>query len=110
MAYDDELVERIRHLTVDEPPLDEKRMFGGLGFMLDGNMAFAASSSGGLMVRIDRADSDRLCALPGAGPMEMKGRTMNGWLHVEPQGLTDDDALADWIATGLDFARTLPPK
>lgn len=110
MAYDEELAERIRALTIDEPPLIEKRMFGGLGFMLDGNMAFAASGAGGLMVRIDRAESDELTTRPGAGPMEMKGRTMKGWLYIEPYGLEDDDALAEWISIGLDFAQTLPPK
>lgn len=110
MAFDEELAERIRTLAVDEPPLTEKKMFGGLGFMLDGNMAVAASSSGGLMVRIDPDEIGELTGRPGAGPMEMKGRTMNGWLHIEPVGLSDDDSLADWLSIGLDFARTLPPK
>lgn len=110
MAYDEELADRIRALAVDEPPLTEKRMFGGLAFLLDGNMAIAASGSGGLMVRIDRADFDDLITRPGAGPMEMKGRSMNGWLYIEPEGLDDDDALAEWLSIGLDFAQTLPPK
>ncbi len=110
MAYDEELAERIRVLGEDEPPMGEKKMFGGLGFMLDGNMAVAASSTGGLMVRINPDDADRLTAQPGVQPFEMKGRTMNGWLHIDPAQLEDDEQLSKWLTIGIDFASSLPPK
>ena len=110
MAYDEELAERIRVLLVDEPAMNEKKMFGGLGFMLDGNMAFGASSMGGLMVRIDPEDSDELVARPGAGFFEMKGRTMGGWLHIAGEDLAEDEILSDWLSIGIDFAASLPPK
>ena len=110
MAYDESLAERIRELTVDEPPLTEKKMFGGLGFMLDGNMAVTASSRGGLMVRINPDDGDRFTAKPGVELMEMKGRRMKGWLHIDAAQLTSDETLSEWLSVGLDFAATLPPK
>ena len=110
MAFDEELVERIRGVLVDEPDLTEKKMFGGLGFMLEGNMAVAASSRGGLMVRIDPEETELLTARPGAERMEMKGRSMNGWLHIDGAALESDEVLHDWVAIGLDFAGTLPPK
>jgi TfoX/Sxy family transcriptional regulator of competence genes len=110
MAFDEELAERIRAVMVDEPDTSEKKMFGGLGFMLDGNMAVAASSDGGLMVRIDPDDADELVRRPGAERMEMKGRKMNGWLHIDGAALESDDVLLDWVTIGLDFATTLPPK
>ena len=110
MAYDENLAERIRSLALDEPDMTEKKMFGGLGFILDGNMAFAASSTGGLMVRIPPDDVDRLTAQPGVERFEMKGRTMNGWLHIDPAQLTEDQQLSKWMEIGIDFASTLPPK
>ncbi len=110
MAYDEGLAKRIRDLAVDEPPLTEKKMFGGLGFMLDGNMAVAASSTGGLMVRIDPNDADELTNQVGAERMEMRGRTMNGWLQVDSVALESDEALATWLSVGLEFAATLPAK
>lgn len=111
MAYDESLAERIRELALDEPPMTEKKMFGGLGFMLDGNMAVAASSRGGLMVRINPDDADRFTtAKPGVERMEMKGRPMNGWLHIDSAQLASDESLSEWLSVGLDFAATLPPK
>ena len=110
MAYDESLAERLRELAQDEPPMTEKKMFGGLGFMLEGNMAVAASSRGGLMVRIDPDDADRFTAAPGVERFEMKGRRMNGWLHVDGAQLETDETLSEWLSVGIDFAATLPPK
>lgn len=110
MAYDEELADRIRALAVDEPDMAEKKMFGGLGFILDGNMAFAASGRGGLMVRINPQDADRLTLGEGVERFEMKGRKMNGWLHVDLTQLAEDEQLSEWMSVGIDFAMTLPPK
>ena len=106
MAYDEELAGRIRDLIPKEPRLTEKKMFGGLAFLVGGNMAVAASGQGGLLVRVDPAQSDALVAASSARPMEMRGREMAGWLRVDPS----DDELAAWVDRGVSFARSLPPK
>ena len=106
MAYDEELAGRIRALVGDEPGLAEKKMFGGLGFLVGGNMAVAASGQGGLLVRVDPDESEALVASSDARPMEMRGREMAGWLRVDPP----DDELAAWVERGVSFARSLPPK
>jgi TfoX/Sxy family transcriptional regulator of competence genes len=105
MAYDEALAEKIRSLVGDAT---EKKMFGGLAFLVGGNMAVAASGQGGLLVRVDPAESDRLVESTAAEPMQMGGRTMSGWLRVEVTG--DDDALAEWVGRGVRYARTLPAK
>lgn len=110
MAYSEELVWRIRAVVETEPGISERRMFGGLAFLLDGKMAVAATRDGGLMLRVDPAEIDELRAEPHAGPFEMRGREMDGWLRVAAAGLTDDAALRRWIARGLDRARSLPDK
>jgi TfoX/Sxy family transcriptional regulator of competence genes len=102
MAYDEELAARIRALV---PDATEQKMFGGLAFLVSGNMAVAASGQGGLLVRVDPAESDELVATPSAELMEMGGRSMKGWLRV-PAG----DDVADWVERGVAFARTLPAK
>jgi TfoX/Sxy family transcriptional regulator of competence genes len=110
MAYDEALAERIRSMTSGEPVV-EKKMFGGLAFLLGGNMAVAASGQGGLLVRVDPAETEALLREPGAGPMEMGGRGgMAGWLRVSPDVVADDDVLSTWVRRGLDFAGSLPPK
>jgi TfoX/Sxy family transcriptional regulator of competence genes len=109
MAYDKELAERIRGLLPDEP-VTEKTMFGGLAFLVGGHMAVAASGKGGLMVRCDPADSERLVAEPGASRMEMRGREMDGWLRVTTEAVVDDGVLAEWVRVGTSYARALPPK
>jgi TfoX/Sxy family transcriptional regulator of competence genes len=109
VAYDEDLADRIRELVARERGLTEKRMFGGLAFLLDGTMAVSASSRGGLMVRVDPAASDDLVADPRAERMVMKGRPMDGWLHVDADGL-DDARLAEWVARGVTYARSLPSK
>jgi TfoX/Sxy family transcriptional regulator of competence genes len=106
VAYDEELAARIRDLVGGEPGLTEKKMFGGLAFLIGGNMAVAASGQGGLLVRVDPAESDELVASTDARPMEMRGREMAGWLRVDPA----DDELASWVERGVSFARSLPSK
>lgn len=110
MAYDEALAERIRTLAVDEPDMREKKMFGGLGFMLDGHTAFTCSGQGGLMVRVNPDDADRLTLGAGVERFEMNGRKMNGWLHIDAAQLEDDEQLGEWLSVGIDFASTLPPK
>jgi TfoX/Sxy family transcriptional regulator of competence genes len=110
VAYDEELAERVRTLVAGEASLAEKRMFGGLAFLVGGNMAVAASSEGGLLVRVDPAESAELVAASRARPMEMRGREMAGWLRVDAAEVASDEALATWVARGFAFARLLPPK
>lgn len=109
MAYDEGLAARIRDLLQPEPGISERAMFGGLAFLVDGNMAVTASGQGGVMVRVDPADTDELVASTPAEPMEMRGRPMRGWLRIADPDL-DDDALAAWVARGVATARALPPK
>ncbi|HET9104937.1 MAG TPA: TfoX/Sxy family protein [Solirubrobacteraceae bacterium] len=110
MAYDQELAERIRALLAGEPGVSEKRMFGGLAFLVDGNMAISASGQGGLLVRIDPEDAAELTATPHATPMVMRGRPMDGWLRVDAEGAASEAELASWVARGVAYARTLPAK
>ena len=109
MAYDEELAERVRGL-LPEVPVTEQRMFGGLAFLVGGHLAVAASSQGGLMLRCDPADSERLLAEPGASRMVMRGREMDGWLRVDAAALAEDAALERWVAVGTTYAGRLPPK
>jgi TfoX/Sxy family transcriptional regulator of competence genes len=110
MAYDEHLADRIRDLVADEPALTEQKMFGGLAFLVGGNMAVAASGQGGLLVRVDPEDSPRLVAATKAHPMEMRGREMPGWLRVDAAHVRTKRELSAWVMRGLSFARSLPPK
>ena len=110
MAYDEELANRIREVVQGESGLTEKRMFGGLAFLIDGNMAVSASGKGGLLLRIDPTKTDSLVEAPHVRRFEMRGREMDGWLHVAPQALDSDDALSDWVSHGVTYARSLAPK
>ena len=110
MAYDEQLAGRVREAVEGEPGLTEKRMFGGLAFLVHGNMAVAASGQGGLMVRADPAESDALTARPGVERVVMRGRPMDGWLRVGAATLSADAELRRWIDVGLAAARALPPK
>ena len=110
MAYSEELAQRIRAFLSDEAGLSEKKMFGGLGFMLDGNMAVAADSQGGVMLRVDPQTGHELIDGVRIVPMEMKGRTMNGWLHVNVDESVSDEELHETLQHGVDYARSLPPK
>lgn len=103
------LAARVRALLAGEAAISEKKMFGGLAFLLEGNMAVATSSNGGLMVRVDPSDGERLVASTAAVPMVMRGRAMTGWLRVA-EGLESDGVLEVWVRRGLDYARGLPPK
>ena len=107
MAYDEGLADRIRHRLAGEEGVTEQRMFGGLAFLVRGHMAVAASRNGGLLVRVDPADAEACMERPHAAPMEMRGRTMTGWLRVD---VTTDDELGEWVDRGVAYARTLPPK
>ncbi len=110
MAYDEELAARVRELVADEQTLTEKKMFGGLAFLIGGNMAIAASGQGGLLVRVDPEQSDELVATTPARPMEMRGREMAGWLRVESNDVRQQPELARWVELGTTYARSLPPK
>ncbi len=110
MAYDKELADRIRELVDVDAGLTEKRMFGGLAFLIDGHMAVSASNQGGLLLRVDPKRTDDLVATPGAARFEMRGREMDGWLRIDPAALQTEDDLARWVEIGVAYARTLPPK
>jgi TfoX/Sxy family transcriptional regulator of competence genes len=110
MAYDEQLAERIRQLIGDEPGLTEKQMFGGLAFLIDGNMSVSASGQGGLLVRVDPEQTEALLEEPHAESFVMRGRAMDGWLRVEADGVVEDDELERWVRRGVAYARTLPPK
>ncbi len=110
MAYDEELAARIRTLVGAEPGVTEQKMFGGLAFLIGGHMAVAASGQGGLLVRVDPAESDRLVATTTARPMEMRGRPMRGWLRVGAEDVRTERRLAEWVEVGTTYARSLPAK
>jgi TfoX/Sxy family transcriptional regulator of competence genes len=110
MAYDEALAERIRELVAGERGVAEKKMFGGLAFLLNGNMAVAASGQGGLLVRVDPEESDALVKKTGARLMEMRGREMPGWMRVDAGAVKTKKQLAAWVDRGVAYARALPPK
>ena len=110
MAFDEDLAHRIRELVADEPRLTEQRMFGGLAFLIGGNMAIAASGHGGLLVRADPATSEQLVATTPAEPMVMRGRPMTGWLRVDADHVRTKRQLAKWVDIGASRARSLPVK
>ena len=110
MAYDEALAERIRELLAGEADVVEKKMFGGLAFLIGGNMAVAASGQGGVLVRVDPAESDALVAKTRARPMEMRGRSMAGWLRVDAEDVRTKRELTTWVRRGATYARSLPPK
>lgn len=110
MGYDEELAERIRGLTAGEASVTERRMFGGLAFLVGGNLAVAASGQGGLLVRVGPAESDELVRTTPGHPMEMRGRELAGWLRVDAADVAAPGELQAWVERGVSFARTLPPK
>jgi TfoX/Sxy family transcriptional regulator of competence genes len=110
MAYDEDLANRIRELIAGEPDVTGKKMFGGLAFLVGGNMAVAASGQGGLMLRCDPEETDALLAKPHARPFEMRGREMQGWLRIDDEGVRTKRQLEPWVRRGAAFARSLPPK
>lgn len=110
MTYDDELAQRVRDLLADEPDVTEKRMFGGLAFLVAGHMAVVVSRADGLMLRCDREDTDALVAEPFARPMEMRGKELRGWLRVDAEGIGTDQELRSWVEPAVGHARSLPAK
>ena len=110
MAYDEELAGRIRALLGSEPGLTEQKMFGGLAFLIGGNMAVAASGQGGILVHADPEQSEELVATTEASLMEMRGRQMRGWLRVAAEDVATEPELAKWVELGARFARSLPAK
>lgn len=110
MAYDVDVADRVRELLAGEQDLTEKKMFGGLAFLVAGRMAVAANGQGGLMVRVDPAKSDKLTRTTNARFMEMRGRTMRGWLRIDHRDLRTKRELAKWVSLGTTYARSLPKK
>ena len=110
MAYDEDLAARIRDLIGPDPELTEKKMFGGLAFLIRGHMAISASGQGGVLVHADPGRSAGLAATTGATTAVMQGREMPGWLRVSQEDLTSDDDLSRWVDIGIEHARSLPPK
>jgi TfoX/Sxy family transcriptional regulator of competence genes len=110
MAYDEALAARIRELVSHERGISEKKMFGGLAFLVDGNMSVSASGQGGLLVRVDPDESDALTKKPGVAVMEMGGRSMAGWLRVDADLVRTRPQLASWVRRCVEYARSLPPK
>jgi TfoX/Sxy family transcriptional regulator of competence genes len=110
MAYDEQLAARIRDIVTGEPGVSERKMFGGLAFLVNGNMAVAASHEGGILLHVDPEQTEALLAEPFTDPFVMRGRRMAGWLRVLPEGLEDDADLERWAGLGITYARGLPPK
>jgi TfoX/Sxy family transcriptional regulator of competence genes len=110
MAYDEDLANRIRELIAGDSDVTEKRMFGGLAFLIGGHMSVTASRLGGLMVRVDPEQTDALLAKPHTGPFEMRGRPLDGWLRVDAEGVKTKRQLEPWVKRGVAYARSLPPK
>ena len=110
MAYDEDLATRIRDLIGPDPELTEKKMFGGLAFLICGHMAISASGQGGVLVHVDPGRSADLMATSKATTAVMQGREMPGWLRVNPGDLASDDDLSPWVDIGIEHARSLPPK
>lgn len=110
MAYDEALAERVREVIAAQPGLTEKRMFGGLAFLLHGHLAVSASGRGGLLLRVDPARTDELVREPWADRFVMRGREMDGWLRIDAAGVVSDDDLRRWVELGIRYASSLPPR
>lgn len=110
MAYDEDLADRIRELVATDKDLTEQKMFGGLAFLIGGNMAIAASGQGGILVRVDPSASAKLVSTTKAQPMVMRGRAMDGWLRVDAEHVREKRQLAAWVKRGVTHARSLPAK
>jgi hypothetical protein len=110
MAYDEVLAERIREVLATDHGVVEKKMFGGLAFLIGGNMSVSASGQGGLLLRCDPEETDALVSQPHVARFEMRGRAMDGWLRVDAEAVETRDELERWVTVGVDYARSLPPK
>ncbi|MDQ6846378.1 MAG: TfoX/Sxy family protein [Candidatus Dormibacteraeota bacterium] len=110
MSFDEHLAARVRDILRSEAGVTEKSMFGGLAFLINGNMAVSASGQGGLLLRVDPAETLALSSRPHAEVAVMRGREMDGWLRVGADGVRTKAQLERWVSTSLAYARTLPPK
>lgn len=110
VAYDEDLANRIRELIAAQAGVSERKMFGGLAFLIGGHMSVAVSRQGGLMVRVGPADTEVLLAKPHARPFEMRGRPLQGWVRVDADGVRTRRQLERWVGRGVAHARSLPPK
>jgi TfoX N-terminal domain len=110
VAYDEELADRVRELLVFQPDVVEKRMFGGVAFLIGGHIAVGVSSSGGLMMRCEHEDTSELLAMPHVEPFVMRGKALRGWLRVGEAGVAEDEELKRWVESGVGYARSLPPS
>jgi TfoX/Sxy family transcriptional regulator of competence genes len=110
MAHDEDLANRVRELIAAQAGLTERKMFGGLAFLINGNMSVGVSGQGGLFIRVDPAETEALLAKPHARPFEMRGREMQGWLRVDAEGVRTKRQLEPWVRRGVSYARSLPPK
>lgn len=110
MAYDEDLAARVRDCVEEESGLSEQKMFGGLAFLINGHIAVAASGQGGLLLRIDPAQTDALAQRPHTDRFVMRGREMNGWLRVDPPAVQTEADLESWVRLGVTYVRSLPPK
>ena len=110
MAYDEALADRIRALLADEEDVTEQKMFGGLAFLIGGNMSVSASGQGGLLLRCEPAQTADLVQEPHASTAVMRGRAMEGWLRVDAEGVQSDEALRKWVVRAIAYARSLPAK
>ncbi|HEX8975009.1 MAG TPA: TfoX/Sxy family protein [Solirubrobacteraceae bacterium] len=110
MAYDQDLAHRIRELIAEQEGVTEKKMFGGLAFLINGNMSVAASGQGGLLVRVEPAETAALSQRAHTDPFVMRGRAMEGWLRVTADGVRTKPELQEWVTRGVGYARSLTPK
>jgi TfoX/Sxy family transcriptional regulator of competence genes len=110
LAYDEDLAERLRELLAGETGVSEKKMFGGLAFLVHGNMCVSASGQGGLLARVDPAETDAALARAHASLMVMGGRSMDGWIRVAPEGVRTKRQLRAWVSRSLAYVKTLPRK
>jgi TfoX/Sxy family transcriptional regulator of competence genes len=110
MAYDEDLANRLRELLADEDGVTEKKMFGGLAFLLHGHMSVSVSGQGGVLARIEPAETDAALKKPHVSLMEMRGRTMEGWVRVAPEGVKTKRQLEPWVKRSVAYVKTLPPK
>jgi len=109
MAYDESLAARVRPILQEDPGLDERKMFGGIAFLINGNMACGVHTDN-LIVRLDRADYDEALSRPGTAVFDLTGKPMKGWVLVAPEAVEDDADLEGWVRQGMEFAQSLPPK
>ncbi|MGH2855967.1 MAG: TfoX/Sxy family protein [Solirubrobacteraceae bacterium] len=110
MAYDEDLANRVRELIAAGPGVTERKMFGGLAFLIGGHMAVAVSGQGGLLLRVEPEETEALRSKPHVDPFVMRGREMDGWLRVTPEGVKTKRQLGSWVARGVTYASSLPPK